>query len=179
MKAFICILLCVLTICSFAFGGQWSVNSTNEDYIRIHIRANSNNITDQNIKFTIKDKITEYLTPIIAKCENKEDVATGISENLVNIENICTNVLNSAGFGYQANASLVNEYFPTRTYESSLTLNAGVYEALIVELGEAEGDNWWCVIYPPLCFVNSVNTGAGIVYKSKILELIQKFSKGR
>ena len=179
MKVFICSILCLLITCVFAFSGQLNYCASNNDYIRIHIRANSNNIIDQNIKFVIKDKITEYLTPIIAKCSNKAEVATGIKDNLVIIEDICTDMLNSAGFTYQASASLVDEYFPTRTYENSLTLNSGVYEALIIKLGKAEGDNWWCVVYPPLCFVNSVNTGAGIVYKSKILELIQKFFKGR
>ena len=72
---------------------------------------------------------------------------------------------------YKSRAVLREELFPTRTYDN-LTLESGFYDALIVELGEGKGDNWWCVVYPPLCFVES---GHGYVYKSKIVEIIKNF----
>ena len=82
--------------------------------------------------------------------------------------------LAEAGFSYRATVSLTKEKFPTRVYDG-YTLPAGEYRALIVYLGEGVGDNWWCVVYPPLCF-SSLSTG--VVYKSKIAEIIQKWQAG-
>ena len=82
-------------------------------------------------------------------------------------------ILRQNGFSYSSHAKLCNEYFPTRSYQD-LTLDEGFYDALILELGEAKGDNWWCVVYPPLCFVSANPTGEGVVYKSKILHIINK-----
>ena len=75
------------------------------------------------------------------------------------------------GFNYVSNIKINNEYFPTRTYANT-TLESGYYDAVIIELGEAEGDNWWCVMYPPLCFVNKNENNMQIKYKSKIWEWI-------
>ena len=71
------------------------------------------------------------------------------------------------GFNYRSRVEIRNEKFPTRVYED-LTLEAGYYDALIIELGEGKGDNWWCVVYPPLCFTG----GENVKYRSKIYELI-------
>lgn len=76
-------------------------------------------------------------------------------------------------FSYRSKASVREEEFPTRVYED-LTLDAGYYDALILELGSGKGDNWWCVVYPPLCFTGGE---CGYVYKSKILEIIESFKK--
>ena len=80
-------------------------------------------------------------------------------------------ILREHGFTYGARASLRQEEFPTRVYED-ITLSAGVYDALILELGTGEGDNWWCVVYPPLCFAGG---NGNVVYKSKIAEIIRNF----
>ena len=85
------------------------------------------------------------------------------------MEQICTDILSKKGFSYSVNVKIDNEYFPTRTY-SNTTLESGYYDAVIVELGQAEGDNWWCVMYPPLCFVNNFENSIQIKYKSKIVE---------
>ena len=79
-------------------------------------------------------------------------------------------MLKNAGFNYHSKVAVRNELFPTRVY-GDFTLEEGFYDALIVELGEAKGDNWWCVVYPPLCFTGTEN----IKYKSKILEIINSF----
>ena len=114
----------------------------NNDYLRIHIRANSNSQTDQAVKYKVKEKIVEYLTPIIF---------------------------------YTANAKIKTELFPARTY-AGITLEAGTYEALIIDLGSGSGDNWWCVMFPPLCFVDASNTNSQTIkYKSKLYELINNF----
>lgn len=148
---------------------------SNSDYLRIHIRANSNSAIDQNIKYKIKDYIVEILTPKLANCNTKQQVVSMISNERLTIENAVNLILKNNNFDYKSHIKINQEAFPTRTYEG-YTLESGVYDAIIVELGEATGDNWWCVIYPPLCFVNgSSTTSNNIVYKSKIWEIINQF----
>lgn len=146
-------------------------NQTHTEYLRIHIRANSNLQIDQNIKYKIKDEIVNFLTPVLSECNTKQKAELTLKNKLTNIENIANKTLEKNGFAYTSKAKLNNEYFPTRSY-SSLTLESGYYDALILELGDAEGDNWWCVVYPPLCFTTS---SSKIVYKSRIFEIIKNF----
>ncbi len=150
-----------------------NTSSVNEEYLRIHIRANSNSNMDQEIKYIVKDEVVNFLTPYIAECDSKEKVVTMLNSNKEKIENIIDSLLYNYGFNYNSSVAIRNEMFPTRVYEN-FTLYEGVYDAIIIELGKAEGDNWWCVVYPPLCFTSG---SYSIKYKSKILEIIQNFKK--
>ena len=78
------------------------------------------------------------------------------------------------GFSYISKAKLAKEEFPTRKYDN-LVLEQGFYDALILDLGSGEGNNWWCVVYPPLCFLETSPTGENVVYKSKLVEIIKSF----
>ena len=147
----------------------------NKDYLRIHIRANSNAEVDQLVKYKVKDEIVVSITPYIVDCKNFEEVKMVLSDNLSLIDDIANRVLKQNGFNYTAKSRICNEEFPTRNY-NGYTLEAGFYDALIVNLGRAEGDNWSCVVYPPLCFTNTC-TGSNVVYKSRILDLINNFKK--
>ena len=140
-----------------------------QEYIRIHIRANSNAEIDQNVKYNIKDNVVKYLTPYIANCQTKQDFETIIIQNLQQIQNIADQILEQQGFLYKSNAKFCQEEFPTRCY-NDFVLESGFYDAIILELGEAKGDNWWCVVYPPLCFIEN---NQDILYKSKILEILK------
>ena len=155
-----------------------STPSDDTGLLRLHIRANSNAVVDQSVKYEIRDAVVEYLTPKVCTVQSFGEAKDIINANLNNIKLIADNVLSSKGFDYVSNPKINNEYFPTRSYEGYVVEN-GYYDALIIELGEAKGDNWWCVVYPPLCFVNTEYTnGKGVVYKSKILAIIEKFIKG-
>lgn len=143
-----------------------------KSYLRIHIRANSNTQADQDIKYKIKDDVINYLTPLVSKCDSFEGVIKCLDENLLNIECIVDEILAQNNFAYRCDAVLCNEYFPTRTYEN-FTLDSGYYDALIIKLGTGEGDNWWCVVYPPLCFVDT--SSGNTKYKSRIAEVINSF----
>ena len=140
---------------------------TKAEYLRIHIRANSNLITDQNVKYEIRDAVVEYLTPIIKTAHSKEDAILKIRSNESAVKELIDTLLSKKGYNYRSKISIKEEYFPTRVYEG-LTLDAGVYEAVIIELGSGEGDNWWCVVYPQLCFSGKED----ISYRSKIIEFI-------
>ncbi|MBO7149862.1 MAG: stage II sporulation protein R [Clostridia bacterium] len=142
-----------------------------KEYLRIHIRANSNISSDQQIKYIVKDKIVAYLTPFIAECDTKEKAENMLQNNLFGIEQVAKTTLRQNGFDYSVKASVKREEFPTRVYDG-VCLESGFYDALIIELGSGKGDNWWCVVYPPLCFTGG---GQGYVYRSKILDIINDF----
>ena len=145
--------------------------TTEKEYLRIHIRANSNDEPDQTVKYLVKSAVIEFLTPKIAECDTKQKAESMLIDSLSDIEAVANEVLKSEGFDYTSKAGVRNENFPTRKY-GDLTLDGGFYDALIIELGTGTGDNWWCVVYPPLCFIGN---GTGYRYKSKIKEIIDSF----
>ncbi len=171
-KIAVCAVLAFALIAAvFAFGTAETATGNAGEYLRIHIRANSNGEEDQAVKYLVRDAVVEYLTPIVAECGSKEEAVKTLSGALDGVVRTAERVLEANGFSYGARASVRREEFPTRVYEG-VTLSAGVYDALIVELGTGEGDNWWCVVYPPLCFTSG---GGNVVYKSKIAEIIRNF----
>lgn len=165
----ICIIISLIII------GVGLLPNKKEEYIRIHIRANSNLSIDQNIKYKIKDEIVSYLIPYIAKCETREDFVTQINLSLSGMEDIADNILKANNFNYTSKVKFHKENFPDRSYDGQV-LKAGIYDAIIVELGSAQGDNWWCVVYPPLCFIS--NRSQDVMYKSRILEILKSIIKG-
>ncbi len=170
--------LSFIIILAAVVGGQGVEQAPkgNTEYLRIHVRANSNSEYDQTVKYIVRDGIVEYLTPVVAECESKSDAEREISKRLDELSLLATKILYENGYTYQARASVKQEKFPTRVYDD-LTLQAGVYDALIIELGAGKGDNWWCVIYPPLCFSGGNLTAGNIVYKSKIIEIIRAWKE--
>ena len=141
------------------------------DYLRIHVRANSNEQIDQNIKYIVKDEVVKFITPYVAECVDKPAAMQIIGGILPQIEEVCDKTLQNHGFAYASKAQIREEIFPTRVY-GELTLEQGVYDALIIELGSGTGDNWWCVIYPPLCFTSATSN---VEYRSAIYDIINKF----
>ncbi|MDR2046839.1 MAG: stage II sporulation protein R [Clostridiales bacterium] len=144
-------------------------------YLRIHIRANSNSAEDQGAKYAVRDGVVAYLTPVLAECGSAAAAAERLEGRLGELSALADRILKNDGRGYGAAANIKDEEFPTRIY-GDIVLEKGVYTALILELGEARGDNWWCIAFPPLCFIPAENDGSGLVkYRSKILEIIAGF----
>ena len=176
----------IISLTAFSFSGIFQNEGTmsamkqgqaveNEAYLRIHIRADSNKNAAQAVKYKVKERVVEYLTPLVAEYSTRDAAMQGISKELRRLSAVAEEVLREEGFSYGASAELKKEYFPTRIY-GEYTLSAGEYAALIITLGKGEGDNWWCVVYPPLCFAA---TDTNVIYKSKILEIIQEFQKDK
>ncbi len=163
------LIIAIIVLC--ITGMSIEQNCPEKEYLRIHVRANSNLQSEQQVKYKVKDAIVEFLTPYIAECDTKQKAKTLLTERLSQIERVANGVLKENGFNYSAKASVKNEKFPTRIYDGK-ELKSGFYDALIIELGSGKGDNWWCVVYPPLCF-----TGDQVKYsyKSKILQIIRRF----
>ena len=139
MKNKICVI--VVLILLLIIGASFLPTAEVEyDYLRLHIRANSNSEIDQNIKYEIKDELVEFLTPYFCNVTSKNEAVEIVNNLKEKMSEICVDVLRKNGFNYSANVKINNEYFPTRTY-SNTTLESGYYDAVIVELGCAEGDN--------------------------------------
>ena len=151
-------------------GAQDEAGATSE-YLRIHVRANSNSEADQSVKYKVKDAVVEFITPLAAQCETKSKAMALVGANLDGIESVCESTLRANGYYYGANAEIRREEFPTRVY-GDVTLASGVYDALIIELGSGTGDNWWCVLYPPLCFTSATQN---VEYRSLIYDIIERF----
>lgn len=171
MKNFcISLFLIAIIIVTIAVGVQ-TPSTSNTEYLRIHIRANSNSEEDQLVKMTVKDGVVNYLTPIISQCKTKNEAVNALNIQKENLQKVINDILKSNGFNYLSNVKIANEEFPLRVYEN-VTLEEGFYDAVIVELGKAEGDNWWCVMYPPLCFYGETEN---VKYKFKLKEIIDAF----
>ena len=170
---FLSCIITLMAICCFCMKSDGQVC---DEYIRIHIRADSDEPGAQAVKYLVRDAIVETLTPIVAECETFDEAVQRLTGAQEALTEVATAVLQGQGFSYTARAEFRCEQFPTRIY-GAYTLPAGEYLSLIVELGKAEGQNWWCVIYPPLCFAGQ--PGVPIRYKSKIVEIISAWQATR
>ncbi len=167
MKKFVFILVVIIGL--VALSVFLPKQNENYEYLRLHIRANSNLSVDQNVKYEIRNELVKFLTPYFSELKSKEQAIEMVNNLTPTLERVCDEILLNNGFSYKSNVKINNEYFPTRTYANT-TLESGYYDAVIIELGEAQGDNWWCVMYPPLCFVNKNEESMQINFKSKIVE---------
>ncbi len=171
-KIVIALILIIAVIATAAYVGGKSTEKTSEyDYLRIHVRANSNEQCDQDVKYKVKDEVVKFITPYCTECTDKQAAIEVITSLLPELEKVCDETLKKYGYTYTSKASVRAEDFPTRVY-GDVTLDAGVYDALIIELGTGKGDNWWCVIYPPLCFTAA---SENVEYRSVIYDIIRKF----
>lgn len=162
----------VIFLCTLIFCGCEANTNGDVRLLRIHIRADSNDADAQSVKLKVRDTLSEYLTDELIEMTDFDDAIARTGERLQNIEALADGVLRASGYDYGARAEIKREYFPARTY-NGYVVDSGTYDALIVKLGSGKGDNWWCVVYPPLCYAQQ--GGGDIRYKSLINELIRKY----
>ena len=121
-----------------------------QELVRLHVVAASDSAEDQAMKLRLKDAVVESLRTDMEKLRNAEEAKAYLQENLPKIEALANRFLQEAGSDDAASVSLALEEFSTRVYDT-FTLPAGLYEALRITIGEGEGKNWWCVVFPSLC----------------------------
>lgn len=131
-------------------------SSISENVFRLHVIANSNSKEDQDLKYKVRDNLIQYMNSISKNVSTKEEAINLANENIDNFYNIAKNTILENGFNYNVNIEIGNFDFPTKTY-GDISLPAGFYDALKVEIGKAKGKNWWCVMFPSLCFVDISN----------------------
>jgi stage II sporulation protein R len=160
--------------------------------IRLHILANSDSQADQQLKLQVRDAVVKYLTPHLAGLESSADAHNFIVNNQGEISQVAKSVIANNGMNYPVNLQIGIFDFPIKAY-GNLVLPAGKYEAVRILIGNGEGKNWWCVLFPPLCFVDGTNAiavstesitpgmakpGSGTVeFRSRLLEWMESLSK--
>ncbi len=125
-----------------------------DSILRLHVIANSDSKEDQETKLKVKDNIVAYLQSYLKDVNTKEEALFLLSNHTTELENIATQSLRELGYTYDVDVSVGPAYFPIKTY-GDITLPAGQYDALRIKLGNAIGQNWWCIIFPTLCYVDT------------------------
>lgn len=146
------------TICAMSYAQSVSSDIA-ESVFRLHVIANSDSQEDQDLKYVVRDNLLSYMNEICKNTTNKEDAIKIAKQHENDFKQIALQTIREQGFSYDVNVRIGNFEFPTKHY-GDISLPAGFYDALRVEIGEAKGQNWWCVMFPPLCFVD---VSSGIV----------------
>ena len=183
------------TICAISYVDAVS-SDISDSVFRLHVIANSNSDEDQALKYKVRDNLLNYMNNLCKNCNSKEDAINIVSTHQEEFKQIALETVKNEGFSYDIKIEIGNFEFPTKHY-GDISLPAGFYDALKVEIGKAEGRNWWCVMFPSLCFIDissgivpdeskeelqnvlsdeeyaiiSDNTNPGIKLKFKLLEL--------
>ena len=151
-------LLIALIICGVlninAFSQQ--CDSIREKMLRMHVIANSDSEEDQQLKLKVRDAVLSAGKDIFDGSVTSKDAKEKITPYIDYLENVALNTIKNEGLDYSVKITVENEYFNTRTYDNSVTLPAGHYNAIKVIIGEGKGQNWWCVMFPPMCLPTSV-----------------------
>ena len=172
-----------------------------DNVFRLHVIANSDSTEDQNLKLLVRDEILKYMNCISKNISSKEELMNVAYENLSVLEEIAKETIVENGYDYDVSLEIGNFSFPTKNY-GDITLPPGYYDALRIKIGKADGQNWWCVMFPPLCFVDvttgvvpedskqtlkdnlsaeefdliSSNSDSSTQFKFKIVEVLQNFN---
>ncbi len=145
----------VLSCCAIWQHRQRMTEEIAVKVIRFHVLANSDTQEDQNLKLKVRDAVGSYMQPRLKGISDIETSRRVIQKNLLGITKLAEGIIAQEGYTYEIEASLAVTDFPEKTY-GNYTFPAGKYEALEVVIGDGRGHNWWCVMYPNLCFFNSV-----------------------
>lgn len=181
----------VLTVIYSVIPFEAQCSELSQDVFRLHILANSDSEADQSLKIKVRDKVLDYTEDLFNSANSKEEAASIISDNLQSISNVAYQTVMDNGYDYVVTAEITNMYFTTRYYEG-YTLPSGMYDALRITIGEGEGHNWWCVMYPSICISSAEDKESkakealdddeyNIVcneqyqYKFKVVEIFEKF----
>ena len=144
----------------YIYGEVKDIDKVSKGYkdklIRFHVLANSDSYEDQELKLKVRDEIIKYLQPMLKQSKSLEQSEQIILSESENIKNIGENIIKENGYTYEVEVKLEYNNFPAKQY-SNIVLPAGEYKALRILIGEAKGKNWWCVMFPPLCFVDENN----------------------
>ncbi len=127
-----------------------------QNLVRLHVVANSDSKADQALKLKVRDAIIDFMKDKLADSKNISETRAIINDNLEKIEQVSSKVIKANNSSYKVKASMGNYSFPTKTY-GDIALPAGEYQALKVIIGDGAGANWWCVLFPPLCFIDATH----------------------
>ena len=174
-KTAVCLLL--VTVIAAVFILTAYSNDVNEgladNLIRLHVLANSDSDADQALKRDVRDVIINYMKVKLKDSKDIEQTKLIIDSNMKDIEEIAKKEISRQGKDYSVKAMLGNYPFPTKVY-GDVSLPAGYYQALRVVIGKGEGANWWCVLFPPLCFVDASHGTVSESVKSDLKNVLDE-----
>lgn len=138
---------------SFYYVKQVS-NNISSKVFRLHIVANSDCASDQILKLKVRDNVLNYMDSLINSSMSKDEIVKIASDNISKFKSIAVNTINEYGYDYDVSVNVGNYFFPTKSY-GNIYFPDGNYDALNIKIGNASGHNWWCVMFPPLCFIDT------------------------
>jgi len=176
MKKFILTSLTIIIITFIALNfsnasGEVSQGEVAGKLIRFHVIANSDGEIDQNLKLKVRDSVLKYISPKLKDSTSIEESRKIIKNEDKNIKKIAQTIIKKNGFKYSVATTLSQEYFPVKTY-GNITLPQGKYEAYRIIIGTGKGQNWWCVMFPPLCFVDITKGNVSYVKTEKEMKTV-------
>ena len=145
----------LLYVWTMVLGNDLLQPSIASKILRFHVLANSDSPADQNVKEKVRDAVGIYLQPVLQDADNLEETKQMVENHMENIIQVAKNTLSENGYDYEVTARITRTDFPEKSY-GAYTFPKGEYEALQIVIGEGEGQNWWCVLYPNMCFRGSV-----------------------
>lgn len=180
-----CVILFILTVLMGVLLFYTYIGDTGNDHegiIRLHVIANSNSVRDQRLKLEVRDAVIAYMDDL-DDLVDADEMRKLLKTDLKRLETIADGIIASDGRDYTAKADIGVRYIPEKTY-GDITFPAGNYEALNITLGDGEGENWWCVLFPPLCLLDEGTLTAEelellgdeqqLQLRWKLLELLEK-----
>lgn len=165
------LLFCFIFISISSYASNVSQNLS-DNFFRLHILANSDSQIDQELKLKVRDAILEYMESQNFSKTSKLETMNSVKNNLEIYKNISEKIIKENGFNYPVSVEVGNFYFPTKIY-GNISLPAGQYDALRINIGKSQGQNWWCSLFPPLCFVD---ISSGIIEEDSKNDLKEKLS---
>ena len=173
------LLIAFIIVSAISYASAISENISNSVF-RLHVIANSDSEEDQNLKYIVRDKLLEYMNTLTSGITSKDAAIEIAKAHEKDFYNIAKKTIKENGYAYDVKVEIGNSYFPTKYY-GDISLPAGFYDSLKVEIGNASGQNWWCVIYPPLCLGALEETEAAeagdspeVEFRSFLAELFRK-----
>ncbi len=158
---------------SFTYGSSLQESIAGK-LVRFHVVANSDSKQDQALKLKVRDAVLEYLKPVMSDIDTDSGFDTVVhilDEQCPAIEDVAENVIKEQGYDYKVNAQVCECYFPAKEY-MDIMLPPGDYTALKITIGEGNGHNWWCVMYPTLCFLDSTNAALPVASKNELKTIL-------
>ena len=158
------LLICTFIILALSLiAGMLPIHGESEIYdtvVRLHVLANSDSDEDQALKLKVRDEVIAAVTPLVDGCKTQAEAIAAIEKIIPDIEERASEKIKGEGYGYSVKVLLGEEYYPTKTYETC-AFPKGKYVSLRVLIGEGEGENWWCCLFPPLCLSAATDSSDG------------------
>ena len=173
MKSFKKWIILIILICAYTFFCAYSYvqaisNDLKESVFRLHVIANSDSDDDQNLKYVVRDNLLKYMNELCKDCSSKKEAIEVAKSHKEYFKNIAEETVRAEGYLYNVEIEIGEFDFPTKNY-GDISFPAGLYDAMEVKIGSAKGHNWWCVMFPPLCFVD-ISSGTVPESSKQVLE---------